>query len=145
MSASLNGVSFLHISRAHELYGRQCADTCGRPGKQMLLARMWTWPEAEYLFIGCRAVLCTRFALDCLITYDKGWTVYSNRKYRFSKWIFLRIHNSLAFCLFITDNDVSLQRQFCYRKTNNTPQNYLIFLPSSSCFYELGSPSCLSS
>lgn len=92
----------------------------------MLLARMWTWPDAEYLLRGYRAALCTCFVLECLITHDKGWSVYSNRKYRFSKWILLRIHKSLGFCLFTTDNDTLLQIKSCYRKTNNTPHNIFI-------------------
>jgi len=67
-------------------------------------------------------VLCE----ECLITNGKGWRVYSNPKYRFSKWILLRIHKSLAFYLFIMDNDISLQIQFYYRKTNITPHGTFI-------------------
>jgi hypothetical protein len=136
---------------AHELYGMHGADTRRRPGKQLLLARMWNWHDAEYLFGGYKTALWVCFVLECLITYGKGWRVYSNPKYRFSKWILLRIHKSLAFCLFTTDNDISLQVQFYYRKTNNTSNGTFVIViiiissQSSSCFYELGSPSCFSS
>jgi len=113
---------------AHELYGWHGADTCWRPGKQMLLARMWNWHDAEYLFRGYKAALCARFVLECLITYGKAWRVYCNPKYRFSKWILLRIHKSPAFCLFTTDNDISFQIQFYYRKTSNTSNDTFVIV-----------------
>lgn len=94
----------------------------------MLLPRMWTWHDAEYLFRGYKVALCTCFALECLITNSKDSRFYSNPKYRFSKWIILRIHESLAFCLFTTDNNISLQIQFYYRKTNNTPNGTFVII-----------------